>query len=292
MRSRHHTGGRLFPAALLAAGAWYALDYVGPLYRGGEMAPLAALAWFLLAAAGFAIAADLFALLGRFFDWLRACAPTGLKGTSGFVKRLREIRHDLVRRGWGPYWGTFKGDEIIADYASNALTLGPAGTKKGVGVLMPTALAIHESKTFVDFKGSGACCLARLLRERGEIVRTLNIGDQWTDILGESDTYNPLVVIADNFWRSGGLCDVSDDIHEMCLQLYPEPESRTGTDDNGYFRDGSRDFVGFAIQTCILIKGDDATLGDVAQLLNDRQSLLQHALWACGRLKQREDASS
>ena len=86
--------------------------------------------------------------------------------------------------------------------------------------------------------------------------------------------------------------DVSDDVHELCMQLYPEPPGAGTDSEDGYWRAGARRFLGFGIQMCVLIKGYDATLGDVAQLLNDRTSLLQHARWAAGRLEQREDGQS
>ena len=285
--------GRLIPATLLGTASWYVLSYTGPIVQGTEIAPLPAAAALCLTGACFVAAADLWWHLGDILDLVRATTPTGLKGTARFVRRLREIRHDLLKRDWGPFWGTHRrGEPIFADYASNALTLGPAGTGKGICVVQPMVMAIRASKTVVCFKGENTCVLANALRRRGEVVRVLNLGDLWTEIIGPSDEYNPLAVIADNFWRAGGLRDVSDDIHELCLQLYPEPEGQGGKDDNRYFRDGSRSFIGFAIQTCVLVHGYEATLGHVSQMLNDRRSLLQHALWASGRLEQRGEDTS
>ena len=291
MMARQPQRGRFIPALILGYGAWWMLGETGPVLRGSGVEPVPALAAFLLATCGFVVVADLFRFAGDLLDWVKARTPRGQKGKARWAKSLRELGKDVRRKGWGPYWGTFKRQgEIIADYASNALTLGPAGTGKGVGVIQPTALAIRHSKTIIDFKGELSCVLADALRQRGERVRILNIGDMWTDILGPSDEYNPLHIIADDFQGLGGIQDVTDDIDEMCLQLLSEPE---GGDSKGekYFRDGSRTFIGFAIQTCVLINGPDATLGDVAQMLNDRRSLQQHALWACGRLAQKDSMS-
>ena len=290
MSGRHRQGGRIVPALILGTGAWWLLDVTGPVARGGQVEPVAALAAFLLITAAVAVVADTLRLLGNLLDWIKAVSPRGDKGTARLIRSLRELGRDIKRWGWGPYWGVFKGLEIIADFASNALTVGTAGSGKGVGVIQPTALTIRQSKTIIDFKGELACVLAEALRKLGERVRILNIGDMWTDILGPSDEYNPLHIITDDFQRPGGLQDVTDDIDEMCLQLLPESEN-SGKDDNKYFRDGSRNFIGFAIQTCILIDGPDATLGDVALMLNDRRSLYQHALWACGRLAQKGSGS-
>ena len=283
--------GRFIPALILGYGAWWLLQQSGPIVVGSEINPVPALATFLLATCGFVVVADFLRLTGNLMDWVKARTPRGQKGTARWVRSLRELGRDIKRKGWGPYWGVFKGREIIADFASNALTVGTAGSGKGVGELQPTALAIRASKTIIDFKGELACVLAEALRKLGERVCILNIGDMWTNILGSSNQYNPIQIIADNFQRPGGILDVTDDIHEMCLQLLPESDGSGGKDDNKYFRDGSRSFIGFAIQTCVLIDGPDATLGDVAQMLNDRKSLLQHALWACGRLAQKESIS-
>lgn len=291
MAGNGHGGrGRALPALLLGCAVWWVLQQSGPVVRGSALDPVAAAAAFLLVVSGAVLIADLLRFLGNLLDWIKARTPRGNKGSARWAKSLRAVGRDIRRTGWGPYWGVFRGREIIADYASNALTLGPAGTGKGVGMVQVTALTIRDSKTIVDFKGELACVLSRVLRKRGEIVRILNIGDMWTEILGPSDEYNPLHLVVDDFWRPGGIQDVTDDVTEMGLQLLPEPESN-GRDDNKYFRDGSRTFIGFAIQTCVLIQGPEATLGDVVQLLNDRTSLLRHALWACGRLAQKGDAA-
>ncbi len=66
------------------------------------------------------------------------------------------------------------------------------------------------------------------------------------EIVGESDRYNPLAILVDNFWRPGGLQDVSDNLHEINMQLYPEPTVKGGGSDDGYFRNGGREDMAFA----------------------------------------------
>lgn len=275
---------RIVPALLIGGGCYAALDHLGPVMTAGGVNPLSALAAAGLAISAVTVGSAALRFLTAFNDTRLAKKPLGLKGTSGFITHLRELRHELIQKGWGPYWGAFDGKELIIDYVSNALTISPAGTKKDVGVVQPTVLSIRESKTVIDFKGTSACILADELRARGEIVRILNLGDVWNDILGKSSTYNLLCLHADNFWRPGGILDVSDDVYELCMQLYPEPTGSGGQSDNTYFRDGSRNLIGFAVQIGVLIKGYEATLGDAAQMLNDRESLLQHARWVAGRL--------
>lgn len=278
-------GGRIVPVLAFGAGCWYALDYTGPLMMGADINLPAALAYGGVGLAGLTVTVDMARLVARFIEWRDAQKPTGVKGTAGFIKARKELRRELIEKSWGPFWGSFQGRELVIDYASNALTAAPAGAKKDVGVVQPTVLAIRESKTIIDFKGTSACVLAEILRARRETVRIVNLGDVWGDILGKSDTYNPLCITADDYWCSGGLADITDDIHEKCMKLYPEPAGGGGKDDNRFFRDGSRTLIGFAIQLCIMTKGYDATLGDVLQLLNDRKSLLQHARWAANRLE-------
>lgn len=274
--------GRIVPAFILGAASWYVLDFSGPITRGPEINAVSAAAAFFLLLSVMVVLTDTFAAVFRVVNWIQARRPTGLKGTAGFVKSLKEIRHDLVSRGWGPYWGTFKGKEIISDFASNALTLGPAGTGKGIGVVQPTILSIRESKTVICFKGENTAVLARPLRERGETVRIVNIGDMWPDILGPSDAYNPATILARNYLRPGGLQDISEDSHEMAFQLYPDPPNGPG--EHKYFYDGSRAKIIFALQTSILINGMHANPADVMLLLG-RSELLRHAQWAAGRLK-------
>ena len=268
-------------------GCWYLWQEFGAIEYGTSINFISAIAAFVFFAAGSALLAEGLWYVGDYLDHIKVKIPIGNKGSASWVKSLRELGKDVTLTRWAPYWGKFKGRAVMADYASNALTIGPPGTGKGVGVIQPTTLSIHEDKIVIDFKGENTCVLADALRKRGETVRVLNLGDQLSEIIGPSDEYNPLCLIADNFQRPGGLLDISDDVEEMSLQLYAEPNSGGG--DDKYFRDGSRNKIGFAANTCVLIDGPQATLGDMAKLLSDRESLLKHALWACGKLPQKSE---
>jgi type IV secretory pathway TraG/TraD family ATPase VirD4 len=264
----------------------------GPLIVDGEINIIKASASAFLGISGVVILADAFKAASRLFEWLEATKPTGLHGTAGFVERLGELGKDYLRKGWGPYWGAFRGKEVIADYESVSLTVGTTGSGKSVGVVVPMGLAIHASKVFTDFKGSLACMLAKALRARGERVRILNFANCFTDILGPSDTYNPMDIITKCFSRRGGLLEVNEILEEKTLQIYPEPEGHGSANDNSYFRNGSRALIEFTIMTCVLVDGEQATMGDVVQLINDRESVLDLALWAAGQLKVHSDGSS
>ncbi|MBL4787281.1 MAG: type IV secretory system conjugative DNA transfer family protein [Cohaesibacteraceae bacterium] len=285
-QNRDRSQTRILPAVLLGSGSLYALSFTGPVLHGAVINGYALIACCFLIVAGAAFLSDGLWYLGNVLDRKSAQIPTGQKGTSDWVQSREEIAHDLIANDWGPYWGTFKGKEIIADIGSNSVIIGTTGSGKGVGMVQPNILTIRGSKIIPDFKGENAAIMARVLRERGENVFCLNIGEVFTDILGETAYYNPLCLIADNYNRPGGLQDITDDVHEICKQLDPEPVGSDDENGNKYFRNGSRGLIGFAIQMCILVDGYNATLGDVAAMLNDKQSLLRHAKWACGRLEQ------
>lgn len=281
---------RIVPALVAGAIAYFVFDHFGPPLYGALVNLPSAAAALLLFAAVAAFTSDVFWKLGNWYDSRSAHTASGNKGTAGFVQSLDEIRHDLLPDDeWGPYWGAFDGEEVMAPVGSNSLILGTTGSGKGIGSVQQNILSIKGSKLVSDFKSENACITAHALRERGETVRILNLGDINTDILGPSDYYNPLALIANSYWAYGGLMDISDDVHEMVMRLAPEPTQGPSQDGNEYFRNGSRNLIGFAMQMCVLIKGHTATLGDVAAMLNDKKSLLKHAQWACARLVQSSD---
>lgn len=284
---------RIVPSILIGGGACYVLqNYTGWLFVGTSalINPYAIIPSLLLVLAVAAFGEDFFWAVGNRYELKAAYNPTGQKGTAAFVESLEEIQHELSDQD-NPYWGCFEGYPIFSKIGSNSLVLGTSGSGKGIGEVQPNGMFIKGSKLFSDLKSENACILARALRERGENVRILNLGDINTHILGESDYYNPLFLIADAYQTPGSLIYVSDDVHEFKEQLNPEPVGQVSSDGNKYFRDGARDLLGFAVQICVILHQDEATLGHVASMLKDKQSLLKHAQWVCGRLKQNGSTS-
>jgi len=252
----------------------------------GELQGIAAAVWFFFIVSVLIGAGEIFWLFGSVFDWLRANQTTGLKGSAGLIRSLRELKKDLIRKHWGPYWGVFgKSQEVMADFESVAVTCGTTGSGKSVGTVVPNALSIHESKCILDFKTSLTCMLSPALKKRGENVRILNFANLNTHILGDSDCYNPTSLILDCFKRKGGLLEVDEILGEMVHQIYPEPENNNGSNDNEYFRNGSRSLIHFAIMLSVILDGEKATLGDAAQLLKDEDALLKQAQWVHGSLE-------
>ncbi len=277
-------GGRIIPALVVGGGAYYAYDFAGPLFLGGQVNMLAAAAALVLAVAALSFLSSIFFLLGEAAHRWRALTPTGRKGTSGWVRSLREIKHELIAEGTGPYWGVLNGKPIFSDFSSSALILGPSGVGKGVKLVIMMILCIRESKVIIDFKSELIVMLRPILEARGEIVRCIDFGNLWPDLVGPTDSYNYLNILADDFNREGGLYDITDNADEMAQQLLP-----AAADDkrhqNSYFDIGSVDLLAWAFQYIVLVLGYTGTLGDVLDLLFSREKCLHAALWACGRLE-------
>lgn len=266
--------------------AWQTLGYP-PVFHQGNLNALPSLAIAGMGISGLAIAADGARLFAKFVDWRKAKTPTGLKGTAGWAS-YKDIRSELVHKGWGPFWGTLNGRELIADWSSNAITVAPAGAGKFIYIVANQVLSIRESKFVVDLKGEIACVTAKALATRGENVHVINLADLFLDQLGPYDAeLNILDLIAENFSeRRNGLLDVSNDVHELSMLLIPEPKNTgSGSSDNSFFRDGSRRIIQFCVVTAIIVEGKSATLASVYTRLMDKNLTRQEAQWVAGQLR-------
>lgn len=240
---------------------------VGPLFIDDNLQWLPALIYTLTAIACLRIIIKALYLLALFLEWASSHQATGKGGTASWAKH---IRRELSRTRTGPFWGrmaTHSKKPIFSDYESNALTVAPAGSGKGIYSVITNGMSIRSSKVFSDFKGELACVLKTLLEKRGENVRVLNPGGLWSDILGESDCYNPLDIIVDDLERPGGLRDVADDLREINSQILPEPSDSEG--ENTYWREGSRRCMRIAQVLECMVEGRDATLASVALTIDD-----------------------
>lgn len=285
MYSRHSS--RQSPATLLAlatiaAGlAWWAY-HLNPPMMGGRIDWFSALIHSL--AGLFCLQAVIRSLenAAHFIDFFASREPTGKHGTAAWAT-FKEIKGGLTKGKNGPFWGRYLGGSraaLFVDFSSNAMTLGPSGSGKGISAVIPNIMSIRHSKIVTDFKGELVCMCGGALQRRGENVRVLNPGNLWSDIVGPSDAYNPLDIIADDLTRPGGLRDVTDDLRQMNMQLLSEPGEKES--ENSYFREGSRQLTAFASLTEIMVDLFDATLSSVALLLENRQRLEDTARWIAG----------
>lgn len=272
-----------FPSLMIISGllAWGGYQS-GPLYVGSAVQWLPAILYFFTAIFALRIVIQSLSYLAVFLEWLSAHQPTGKDGTAKWAS-FKDLKKELSRKQIGPFWGrmsTGKKEAVFSDYASNAVTVAPAGSGKGIYSVITNGLAIRSSKVFSDFKGELVCILKEALEKRGENVRVLNPGGLWSDYVGESDCYNPLDIIADDLERAGGLRDVPDDLREQSAQILPEPAQSEG--DNTYWREGSRKCMGMAMILECMIEGRDATLSSVALLIEDREALEHNLRWVVG----------
>ena len=264
--------------ALLGWGSYQ----TGPLTVNGEVQVLPAALGAFAAIGGVQLLSETLLGLAQGLEWLSSHKATGKNGTARWAGK-KDIKGELTRKQTGPFWGLMaKGRKIplFIDYASNAMTVAPAGSGKGIYTVVPAGLSIRHSKVFGDFKGELICILKEPLEARGEIVRVLNPGGLWSEIVGEGDCYNPLDIITDDLHRPGGLRDVADDLRELTAQILPEPGESDG--ENTYWREGSRRAIADAILLEAMVEEYNATLSSVALLIENRESLEQNLRWVVG----------
>ena len=214
--------------------------------------------------------------------WLGSHQATGAKGTSRWCK-YRDIKRELTRKREGPFWGMTvprRQRLLFIDYVSNAMTIAPAGSGKGIYSVVPMGLSIRVAKVITDFKCELLPILKDVLQKRGEIVRVLNPSGLWSEIVGTSDSYNVIDIVTDNFYRPDGLRDVPDDVREINAQLLPEPSNAKG--DDSYWREGSRSIMALVMLIEIMVEGYAATLSSVALLIEDRKALEHNLRWIVG----------
>ncbi|MXS77909.1 type IV secretory system conjugative DNA transfer family protein [Nitrosomonas sp. JL21] len=220
--------------------------------------------------------------LSHYIDLFGSRKVSGQKGTSAWAK-VKEYKDALTKDRRGPFWGcALDGPRpaLFFDFASNAMTVAPAGSGKGIYNVVPNIMSTRKSKVVADFKGELSCLCKSALEARGEIVRVLNPGNLWSEIIGKSDSYNPLDIIADDLTRPGGLRDINDDLRELGMQIQPEPGEKET--DNSYFREGGRFLIGLGSLSECMVDLHDATLSSVALLLENPQRLEDTARWLAG----------
>jgi type IV secretion system protein VirD4 len=274
--------GDFIKTLLITLGMIWVCSHLGSPLIAGELQLWPAFAYYLAALGIIRLATGCLQFLVLLLDWQSTRTVAGRSGTAGWARK-KDFARELGRNYLEPFWGLNAGRDktpIFANYVSNALTLAPAGSGKGICTVIPMGMSIPHSKIFPDFKGELVCMLKKPLEQRGEVVRVLNPGGLWQDRIGDSDSYNPLDIIADDLNRPGGLRDLPGDLREFNKQILPEPADRES--ENTYFREGSRNLNSFAELVEGMIEGYYATLSSVALLIEDRTRLEDHARWIAG----------
>jgi type IV secretion system protein VirD4 len=281
-RSGNQPPPSLLMVASIAAGlVWWAFNLNPPLVNGhidGFSALIHGMAGLFCLHTVIGVLEN----LSHFIDFLGSRKPTGQKGTAAWAT-AKEFKAALTKKKRGPFWGrALDGSRpaLFFSFASNAMTLGPAGSGKGINTVVTNIMSIQDSKVTADFKGELVCMCKAALEARGEIVRILNPGNLWHHIIGQSDSYNILDIIADCLTRPGGLRDIMDVLREMCAQILPEPGDKEG--ENIFFRKGSQELISNGILFETMVDLYDATFSSVALLIEDRTRLGDMARWVAG----------
>lgn len=278
--NQHSTS--LLTLASISVGLVYWAYSLNPPLLNGRIDWFSALIYFIAGLACLKTIIRSLENLAHYIDLFVSHEPTGQKGSAAWAT-VKEFKDGLTKSNSGAFWGRFAGSSspvLFFDFVSNAMTIAPAGSGKGIYTVVPNIMSIRHGKVIADFKGELVCMCKAALEKRGEIVRVLNPGNLWSDIIGPSDSFNPLNIIADDLTRIGGLRDVIDDLSEFGMQLQPEPGDKES--ENTFFREGGRQLTGFTSLTESMVDLFDATLSSVALLLENRQRLEDTARWIAG----------
>lgn len=289
VRNQQHQRVVPYNAALVGTGAYYLAQEFGSLMDGPVIHWPTALAALVTVTCFTKVTTYGLDKLADGFDLIAAKLPKGNKGKAKWAT-WRDLRKDVLPYGFGPYWGYHQSHwwsrkrAVFADYSSNAMTVGSAGSGKGVGVVIPNMLLIPDSILSTDLKGSNSCMVKDAVEAQGKIFATLNIGGlPHVSALGCDVFYNPLNLIAEDFTTSGHLIFVMDDVEEIIMQLLPE--IKDGKGENRFWDDGTRSFTAMATLQSILVHGMEAHFGHAEQMVNNKKDFLRAMLWAAGRLE-------
>ncbi len=266
--------GRANVAGLVTVTGLCVWGYVqsGPVLAGGEVQPLPAALGFMAALGGLRIAGGCLNGLASILDWVGSHSATGKSGTARWGQ-YKELKKELCKDDAGPFWGLSvnKGKKLLIDFSSNAYVVGPSGSGKGHTAVVPMIFLIPHSKIITDFKPELLCICKKGLEALGQKVIKLDPFGLYSDRVGPTDQLNPADVITDNFYRGGDLRNVFSDSGELAMQLYEDPVGSKG--DDQFWRSGSRNLIALVTQAVCMLKDYDASLSDVALLLDDQAAL-------------------
>lgn len=150
-------------------------------------------------------------------------------------------------------------EEVHYPQAIHAITIGPNGSGKGTGLIIPNLANLRRSIFIIDPKAEALAITGRARAKLGRVlvINPFNVLVDGTRPHLKSDGYNP---IADLDPASD---DFNDDASLTGLSLVPE---RTGSDAS--FFSGSAQALAAALTMSVKIKkGRDATIADVRRAL-------------------------
>jgi type IV secretion system protein VirD4 len=222
----------------------------------------------IVSAAGTAVGGYFF--LGRGLGGIREALGFSRLGTDTHgdarLATARELREGgLIPRGGGIYLGRqlsegAERDAVGYPGGAHLLTIGPAGSGKGTGLIIPNLATLRRSILIIDPKGEAAAVTARKRAQFGRVL-IINPFEVLTDERPylKSDGYNPLAALDpehENF---------TDDCKGIGQALVKE---QTGGNSE-FFSGSAQDLVTALVMYEKLERRDKANLGHVRTLLTE-----------------------
>lgn len=214
---------------------------------------------------------DMLLRLGRIRQRAAALKPSGVFGDARFATATECYDAGLMDPK-GLYLGTMKADRQVYPlfYSGKAhlLTVAPARSGKGVGVVIPNLLHYQGSVFVTDPKGELASVTRAHRAERfSQKVYVLN---PWGLHDLPQDRYNPLAPLIEAAGDEALIRGLADEARALALQLLPEPDDAR----NRYFRDGARNILR-AVMLHLATRGDPdtCTLPQMWRVLSSQKRL-------------------
>lgn len=267
------TAGR---GKMLVIGLWFAalgfflLWICGPVLIMLLSPPAAAPIVWLLPAIGTAVGAYLFFARGlgpiwNAISWSRLSQDTHGEARTATAGELRE--GGLIPRGDGMYLGRYLNNDAASDAVGypggvHLITIGPAGSGKGTGIIMPNLATLRRSILIIDPKGEAAAITARKRAQFGRvlIINPFNVLSENLPHL-RSQGFNPLAALDpedDNF---------TDDCVGIGQALVQQPQQRETGGNAAFFAGSAQDLVTALIMHEKFERRDKASLANVRTML-------------------------
>jgi type IV secretion system protein VirD4 len=202
--------------------------------------------------------------LGAARDALTPATRPTSHGEARTATRQELWRAKLIPRRLGIYLGYFVDqgrikEQVGYDGNTHLLTIGPAGSGKGMGLIVPNLASLQQSVFVIDPKGEAAAITARARARfsRVMIINPFNVLADERPYL-RSHGFNPLGDLqpGDNF---------TDDAANIALALVKEQAGSNAA----FFSGSARDLLTALIMYEKIERGEKASLANVRRLLTE-----------------------
>jgi type IV secretion system protein VirD4 len=192
--------------------------------------------------------------------WTGVSTETHGKARTATTGELRDAR--MIPRRNGIYLGRMgagkSAREVGYPGSVHLLTIGPTGSGKGTGLIIPNLCDLKRSIIIIDPKGEAAAITARLRRCLGRVVILnpfqLLVRER---LLLQSHGFNPLMALDPN---SDHFIDDATGIAEALVRIEGS---------QSHWSESAQDLVAALVMYEVLARGRDATLGNVRAMLTE-----------------------